>query len=373
MVYMPKCDDHLFCFPLYPPLELFHSFGFCPIVLWSYRNRIKENKNSSHHLQNFVCAVARDVIDVLGNPPFIDFKAFFAYNACDTLRNLPEIFQIACMQRGMQKPVFLRLHIPAAGLQNEHQKKYFRFQIHSLIQKLESVKQIPFSKERFSKSIEIFRELRNAYQQAQNAVAQRLLGYKEFSNTLQHAMFMPPEKQYEIFKKIAQKRNEYKNNAIPILISGILPPPNEVVDFLEEAGLHVAANDIAAEGRSFETYTPLCDDPVEYYIEFYKHHHPCTTLLFTAQRRIQNLLEKMQKVEARAVVFVGEKFCEYEYFEVVHLEKQMKLHGVPMLKLEFSPEDGGNYEQMKTRIDAFAEFLREQKDGKPAQGSSQKN
>ena len=60
----------------------------------------------------------------------------------------------------------------------------------------------------------------------------------------------------------------------------------------------------------------------------------------------------------RGFIFIGEKFCEYEYFEIVHLEKLLKERGIATLRLEFSRIQGGEYHDMKTRIEAFAEMLR---------------
>ena len=60
---------------------------------------------------------------------------------------------------------------------------------------------------------------------------------------------------------------------------------------------------------------------------------------------------------ARGVIFSGEKFCEYEYFEFPFLEKCLREKGIPTLFLEFGVDDDRNVSAYTTRVEAFAEIL----------------
>jgi benzoyl-CoA reductase/2-hydroxyglutaryl-CoA dehydratase subunit BcrC/BadD/HgdB len=57
-------------------------------------------------------------------------------------------------------------------------------------------------------------------------------------------------------------------------------------------------------------------------------------------------------------VFIGEKFCEDEYFEIPYLQKILKEMGIPTLPLEISIEDDKNSTACVTRLEAFSEMLR---------------
>lgn len=352
-----KRDVFLPCFPLYPPVELFHSFGYCPIVLWNKRNIANKIGISASHVQNYVCSVAANLIDMLFEPGFPPCDAFFSYNACDTLRNLPEIVQSASIALSRGKLTMLVLHIPVNGFHSQGEIEYFSIQIKKLINSLETLSGQIFSTEKFLESVEVYRKIRETVQAAGALVAEGKIEYNIFSNTVMQCVMMRPEKQLEMFESLIQKKDAVKNAGLPVIISGILPPPPEIIAHFALVGLRVAVNDIAAEGRSFNTPTPNFDDPIEYYMKFYEGHHPCTTLLFTADRRIDELVEKAEAVSARGLIFIGEKFCEHEYFEIVHFEEKFKERGIPTLKLEFSRDDGDNYGSIKTRIDAFAELI----------------
>ncbi|MFP4226510.1 MAG: 2-hydroxyacyl-CoA dehydratase, partial [Desulfobacterales bacterium] len=63
------------------------------------------------------------------------------------------------------------------------------------------------------------------------------------------------------------------------------------------------------------------------------------------------------KTGAAGVVFVGEKFCEYEYFEFPYLEKKLREQGIQTLMVEAATGDDAQTAQQTARIEAFAEML----------------
>jgi benzoyl-CoA reductase/2-hydroxyglutaryl-CoA dehydratase subunit BcrC/BadD/HgdB len=146
--------------------------------------------------------------------------------------------------------------------------------------------------------------------------------------------------------------------AIAIIISGILPPPPKLIDALEDAGFRVAGNDIASQRRSYD-YTPeAADNPCGYYVDFFFNHFPCPTLLYSADIRIATIKNLVAGAGARGFVFIGEKFCEDEYFEIPYLQKILKEMGVATLPLEISIEDDANNKACVTRLEVFSEMLR---------------
>jgi len=79
--------------------------------------------------------------------------------------------------------------------------------------------------------------------------------------------------------------------------------------------------------------------------------------LYQADDRIEAFLGMVRQSCAKGVIFSGEKFCEYEYFEFPYLEKRLKEIGIPSLFLEFSVDDTENVSAYATRVEAFAEML----------------
>ena len=192
-------------------------------------------------------------------------------------------------------------------------------------------------------------------------------GLAGFVGALARANFLAVEDQVALLESnLAECESSITQPARKrVIASGILPPPPAITDLIEQAGLRVAGNDIASMHRSY-AYTPEeWDDAGDYYVRFYRDHFPCTTLLHTADRRLDAALEMVAGRDARAFLFVGEKFCEYEYFELPILAERLKEAGVQSLAIEVSIDDDGSAENFRTRIDAFAEMLsqREGHDG----------
>ena len=137
-----------------------------------------------------------------------------------------------------------------------------------------------------------------------------------------------------------------------------MPPPASVINAIESSGLRVVGNDIASLGRSYASMPEIREDPAAYFLDFYYQHFPCPTLLYTGDRRTTSLLGLVEKTGAAGVIFVGEKFCEYEYFEFPHLVQQLKDKGVQTLEIEIAIEDDMQTSAHDSRIRAFAELIK---------------
>ncbi len=146
------------CSPLYPPLELFHSMGLTPVVLWGLKDSVENTYNSDRHLQNYTCSVARYLTELVLSDGGALFDGLFMYNACDTLRNLPEILKWGLKDAGGKAPIF-RAHIPAVPLNQTDTSEYLKNEILNLIRELEEAFGTSFSEEKFRQSIGLYREM----------------------------------------------------------------------------------------------------------------------------------------------------------------------------------------------------------------------
>ncbi len=351
------------CFPLYPPLELFHCMGLNPMILWDLKARIQDTQESDAHLQTFTCSVARALTQFLLADEAPGFDALFMYNACDTLRNLPEIIQAGLAGKGRSIPIF-RLHIPTLALDQPHSAEYLQKGIKGLIQEIEAYFQVRFDPKNFSSSAFLYRHMRRQYRQLETQVAHGRLDFAVFNQLCCSGRHLPDTRHLAELAILAGPEHE-NQNALPagapqprVLLSGILPPPPAVIQAMEKTGLCIAGNDLANLSRSYLADMEPLDDPVAYYTGFYSQHPPCPTLLPSADSRIPHLLGLVHSRKADGIIWIGEKYCEYEYLEMPFLEKQLKQKNIPLLQLECGLDDKENIGALKTRIEAFAELLR---------------
>jgi benzoyl-CoA reductase/2-hydroxyglutaryl-CoA dehydratase subunit BcrC/BadD/HgdB len=344
------------CFPLYPPLELFHSLGIIPVVLWGLGEKAKSVALSDKHLQSYTCSVARLLTQfVLSDSSLLD--GLFVYNACDTLRNLPEILDGG---RGSDDSLSLfRMHIPAIPSERTGSSAYLKNELSLLKQSLEKAFAYSFSIEKFRESVNRYREMRNLSLQMEQLVAEGKASFAEYAEIARRGCFIPVEEHIaELIRAIelARNRSPLENSVRGIILSGILPPPLPVIKVIESVGLRIVGNDIASLHRSYAFTPEEVADPERYYVAIYEKHYPCSTILHSGDQRVEAIVRAVRKHEARGVIFIGEKFCEYEYFEFPYLEQRLRDEGCHSLLLEFSLDD---YDPgaIRTRIEAFAEVI----------------
>lgn len=347
------------CFPLYPPLELLHSFGLTPVTLWGIKPEAGGLLLSDRHLQNFTCGVARCMTEVSLGAAADCFEAFFMYNACDTLRNLPEIVDRGLRDKGLSKPVF-RLHVPVIAPDRPGARPYLEERIARLVRDLAAYTGRPFSPEAFVRSAALYRKQRELSVRIEACAAAGRLSFHRCAALLQRAHHLPVEEHVELLERElagAADAGGEDRAAVPVMISGIQIGDMGIVKTMEESGLRIAANDVATLRRSYGYSPEVTGDPAAYYADFYFNHYPCTTLLSRGDRRIELFMKTLGDSGVRGVIFLGEKFCEYEYFEMPYVEDLLKARGIQALRLEIGVEDSGDPGAVRNRLTAFAEML----------------
>lgn len=346
------------CFPLYPPRELFHSFGLVPLVLWDLKETVGAFDRSDRHIQPFACSVARRLAEFLLADATPVFDGLFMYNACDTLRNMPEIIEKDLGERGISQP-FFRIHVPMVPRDRADSSAYLAARIRELIDNIEAAWGLRFSGEKFLASVRLYNEMRSLSRLLELHVAEGKVSYKTFSRIIREGYFTSAEEHraaLESAVSMAESKPADDAGARKVIISGILPPSEALIDIIEGAGMIVAGNDVATQARSYGYAPAETDDPAVFYDDFYRNHHPCTTLLHTADRRIDALRRLIAERGARGFIVIGEKFCEYEYLELPHVRKVLAGEGIADLLLEIGADDADDPAALRTRIEAFAEL-----------------
>ncbi len=351
------------CFPLYPPLELFFSMNLQPFILWGLKTFFADTHRSDEHIPDYVCSINRHLVEFILSDYGMILDGMFFYNACDCLRNTPEIVKegLNSLKRDVQ---LYNFHIPMNSLNKDFTKEYLEREISLLIKNLECFTDEQFSFKNFKNSVRLYRKMRILAKELEKVIIQKNLSYSLFVKVINELNYLDVRKQIQVLNSHIKriKVNSIESKGIQsnrVIISGIMPPPINIIKIMEDLNLKIVGNDIAFLSR-FLSYTPKEStfNSVEiYYNHFYKNHFPCTTLLYTADSRIAKIIELVKDLNVDGVILIGEKFCEYEYFEFPTLQEALKSLGIPTLLLEFSIEDTLNFESYKTRIQAFQEVL----------------
>lgn len=347
------------CYPLYPPVELFASMDLLPVVLWNLKASLSNLAESDKHIQNYACGIARELAQFVLSEPGTLLDGIFSYNACDTLRNLPEILAAANAEAGREIPQ-LQMHVPQIDRTQSTADRYLENEITALVSSTENLFHVEFSPEKFAQTTNAYAKMRALCLKAEELTAEGALPFGKFCRLVLSNYSLPVDDQIQNLSAfIAGAGGGKTSGTRNVFISGIMPPPAAIITAMDACRLRVVANDIAALMRSYAYSPPSTNDPKAFYKNLFANRFPCTTLLYRSDDRVETFLELVKRSGANGVIFSGEKFCEYEYFEFPYMEKRLKEKGIPSLLLEFSVDDAENINAYVTRLEAFAEMLPE--------------
>jgi benzoyl-CoA reductase/2-hydroxyglutaryl-CoA dehydratase subunit BcrC/BadD/HgdB len=145
------------------------------------------------------------------------------------------------------------------------------------------------------------------------------------------------------------------SGGIPILLSGIVAEPPDLLLRIAEAGGRVAADDLACGARRLYPDSDAAD-PFERMAERLMGSPPDPTRGSPIADRARMLADRMGRSGARGVIVLGVPFCEPELFDVPRLREHLKEAGYPLLHLEAELSESLSH-QAVTRIEAFLEAL----------------
>lgn len=151
-------------------------------------------------------------------------------------------------------------------------------------------------------------------------------------------------------------------DALRIIISGTpMALPNwKVPHIIETSGAVIVAEELCTGLRYFENTVPEEGESTGQMLESIADRYlGINCACFTPNDgRMEKLVQLAREYKADGVIHCSLAFCDPYLVEANRVEKVMKEHGIPLLKIEtdYSQEDSG---QLKTRVEAFLEMLRQ--------------
>jgi benzoyl-CoA reductase/2-hydroxyglutaryl-CoA dehydratase subunit BcrC/BadD/HgdB len=179
------------------------------------------------------------------------------------------------------------------------------------------------------------------------------LNDREFYSVVRSREYLPPAE----FGKVAESAlgKQGQPSGIPIMLSGIVPEPMEILDCISKAGGMVAADDMACTGRRLY---PVGWSPKPYHrmAERILNAPPDSTRSSPVDERVRHIRGLCDRYGVKGIVFYNVKFCEPEMFYLPQLRKELSDSGIRSVEVE---GDLGERlpRQVVTRIEAFLETL----------------
>jgi len=153
-------------------------------------------------------------------------------------------------------------------------------------------------------------------------------------------------------------RGPARQRGVGLVLSGILAEPLELFDRIDEAGAHVAADDLSTGTRRLlpPAATAAPADPYERLADRLMSGPPDPTRTDPVTARAAHLIGLLQRSGAAGVLAYDPTFCEPELFYLPLLREHLAAAGYPLLHVEVEPGTPLPT-QTVTRIEAFVETL----------------
>ncbi len=333
--------------PIHYPRALLRAFNILPMEVWG-PPRVDVSHGSAH-VQPYICSIVRNALSFVltGGLDVVDL--IMVPHACDSLQGLGSILLDFLPP---EQPT-LPLYIPRGD--NRSGETFFAEELRYLYHRLREITQLsPLDEDlmrciqREEKADELLARL---HLQRENL---KLTDF-EFYRNIRSREYLPAEDFIELAQSILDGPFTDRRTGIPIILSGIVPEPMELLNTISQFGGRVVEDDLACCGRRL--YPPGSNqDPFLRMAESILGAPPDWSRGSHIQDRLDHLQRMIDSTGAHGVIFYNVKFCEPELFDLPSLRSGLGKLGVSTITIEVDISDPLSSQAM-TRIEAFFEMI----------------
>lgn len=333
------------------PEELLWAHNLVPAEMWDPPADIDR---ADAHIQSYACGVVRRGLEFLmGDGASVADLLLFPHT-CDSIQNMGSVVK-DLLREGRPCLTFY----PPKWNSDDTAKDYLSGQIEDLSEELRRMG-LPMAEGALEEALswgarrtallnELYGLRASGSLAAGNAAFYQAVRSREY--------LWPEDASKRLGEFILEKRGRRADGATPLVFSGILPQPRDLMAQLDDLGVAVVEDDFLCCGRRFvRGEPPVFDDPWQTLAARLFALPPCSTTGSPIQNRLRFVENLVERSSARGVVFLTLKFCEPELFEVPSLSLALREKGIPVLVLESEIGDRTSAGLM-TRLEAFLEAL----------------
>ena len=135
-------------------------------------------------------------------------------------------------------------------------------------------------------------------------------------------------------------------------------PTLEVIQLIEEVGFYVTDSDFQVGQRFMTERIDEDGDPLEALARAYVNYGRYLPTRHNPEGRKKEILERLEKSKAQAVIFLTAKFCEPALEDYVLYKEALEKEaaGIPHVHIEFE-ERSSNYEAVRLQLETLFESL----------------
>lgn len=350
--YLSQGKKVIGCFPAYTPEELVHASGMVPIGLWGGYTEIKLAKS---YLPAFACPIMQSNMEFGLRGTYNGISGVLIPALCDTLRCMTQNWRFGVSSIPMIPLVYPQNRTSPASVE------YLISEYETVLTMLATITGQMMSEKALAESIEIYNR-HNATMRKFAQVANNHLDI--ITPSVRHvimksAFFYEKSEHTAIVEEITaalERLPVYTFNGKKVVLTGITCAPDALLEILEENKIAVVADDLAQESRQYRTDTPAGGGGLKRLAMQWMNRTGCSLIHEFGKPRGKLLTSLCQQNNADGVLNCLMKFCDPEEYDQPYFVADLKKANLPCLTIEIDTQNT-SYEQMRTRIQAFAETL----------------
>lgn len=346
--YMAEGKKIVLTAPVYTPEEIIHSMGFVPMGAWGADMELNRAKE---YFPAFLCSIVQSILELGINGAYKGASAIVIPSLCDTLKTLGENWKYAVDDIKFIPMTYPQNRKPDYGI------AFTKAGYERVIRDLEELGG-KYDPEALKESNRIY----NAHNAVMRKVDEALAAHPEItaaerSDIFKSAYFMTKEEHTALCKEFLSELGEAgAEDKLGIVVSGILTDAPQLNAIFDDMGMHIVADDVAAQSRQYRTDVPEMDDPLQALAVKFANMDNCSVLYNVKKPRVQWIVDTAKERNAKGVVVVMTKFCDPEEFDYVMIKRACEAADLPLALVEVDRQMV-HFEQVRTNIETFRDML----------------
>jgi len=336
--------------PVYTPEEIIHSMGLIPMGAWGADIELNEAKR---YFPAFICSIAQSIVELGMTGAYDGASAIVIPSLCDSLKVLGQNFKYAVPSIPMIPMTYPQNRKPAYGA------AFTKAGYERVIRDLEAATGAVFSDEALATSIRVYNAHNAVMRRFASLAAQHAeLSAAARSDVFKSAWFMEKSEHTALVTALcnALEAQPADTAGIPVMISGILADSPSFNEILDQFGLRIVADDVAAQSRQYLTDAPETQPALDALSAKFSAMDQCSVLYDPAKTRCEFIAETACKAGAKGVLLVLTKFCDPEEFDIPLIQRACEARGLACTVVEIDRQMV-NYEQARTIVETFRDVL----------------
>ena len=333
--------------PVYTPEEIIHAMGMVPMGVWGADIQINEAKK---YFPAFICTIMQSIVELGIKGAYDGASAIVIPSLCDSLKVIGQNWKYAVKGIPFIAMTYPQNRKPAFG--HAFTKAGYEY----VIKGLEDATGLKFEDEKLAESIEVYN--------AHNALVPALAAHSEItsaqrSDIFKSAFFMRKEEHTALVNELlaildAEAADEGK---IRIMTTGILADAPGLLEILDDNGMRIVCDDVAAESRQYRTDAPAeGESALDRLASKFCAMDNCSLLYDVEKKRVDKIVEDAKAAKAQGVLVLMTKFCDPEEFDYPLIKRACDKAQIPCVLIEIDRQMV-NYEQARTAIETFKDLL----------------